>query len=182
MSSNNTLRGAQKRTGVADEWYTPRSAVDVILRHAPSADTHPRVWSPFDTDDSHFVSAYRERGHTVTATHISTGGDFFSLAPNVSADTFDMIVSNPPYSMLTDVFTSLFATGIPWAMLVPIPSVFDAIGRRELFRKNGVQLLIPNKRINFDGDNHKSSVPFLTVYACWNLLDRDIVFDEPGTA
>lgn len=61
-----------------DEWYTPAYAVKPIL---PYLKPHSRIWCPFDTPESSFVKVLTEAGHTVTATHISSGTDFFAVPP-----------------------------------------------------------------------------------------------------
>lgn len=60
-----------------DEFYTPRYAIDPLLKYIKPNST---VWCPFDTEESLFVKTLREQGHTVIATHIQDGVDFFKCA------------------------------------------------------------------------------------------------------
>lgn len=71
-----------------DEFYTPAHAIKPIL---PYIAVNSVVWCPFDTDDSIFVRMLREAGHTVVATHLSTGGDFYLPPPNVEEWRSDAI-------------------------------------------------------------------------------------------
>ena len=50
-----------------DEYYTPRILVEPILKYIKPNST---IWCPFDTEDSEFVSCFRENGHKVICTHI----------------------------------------------------------------------------------------------------------------
>lgn len=49
--------------------------------------------------------------------------------------------------------------------------------RYPLFAKHGLQLLIPNRRIQFIS-NLASPPNFNTFWFCWKLLPQDIVFAE----
>ena len=73
-----------------DEVYTPAYAVEPILKYI---EPNSIVWCPFDTQESIFVKKLKEAGHTVIATHISNGSDFFKI----SVPECDYIISNPPY-------------------------------------------------------------------------------------
>lgn len=152
-----------------DEWFTPRSAVDLIL---PFVRPTARVWCPFDTENSEFVRAFRERGNDVIATHISTGGDFFKIEP----PPCDAIISNPPYSLKTKVFERLFEIGRPFAMLVGCVGLFEA-RRFEVFMENRFELLIPRKRVKFMNGEKSSSPPFSSWYVCQGILPRQIVLE-----
>lgn len=78
-----------------DEFYTPRYAIEPILKYVPNDAT---VWRPFDTEESNFVKMLKERGNTVVATHLQSGQDFFETYVDC-----DYIISNPPYSIKADV-------------------------------------------------------------------------------
>ena len=152
-----------------DEWYTPRSAVDLILPYiSPTA----RVWCPFDTEDSEFVRAFRERGNEVVATHVSTGGDFFKIEP----PPCDIIVSNPPFSVKTKVFKRLFEIGRPFAMLVGVAGLFE-YQRFDVFRKKYVELLIPRKRVKYMNGEKIGTPPFSSWYVCNGVLPNQITFE-----
>lgn len=81
---------------VYDEFYTPRFAVEPLLKYIPKDKI---IWCPFDTEDSNYVKVFKENGYKVIYSHISTGQDFFYYEP----DEYDIIVSNPPFSIKTEV-------------------------------------------------------------------------------
>jgi hypothetical protein len=154
-----------------DEWYTPKQAVELILPYARG-----KVWCPFDTDDSYFPRVFREHGLEVENTHIFNGYDFFEYEPKA----YDCIISNPPYSKRQAVLERLYKLGKPFAMLLNVNGIFDNRKRFQLFKDNGVQLLIPYGRIGFFQfeETEKSSPNFQSIYVCQNLLPRDIVFAD----
>ena len=83
-----------------DEFYTPRYAVLPILEYIPQGSV---VWCPFDDSRSEFVKILKKSGYEVVSSHINEGKDFFEYEP----DFYDVIVSNPPYSLKNEVFTKL---------------------------------------------------------------------------
>lgn len=92
------------RTGAfneKDEYYTPKILVDAIVPFIPK---DAKVWCPFDTQDSEFVIAFQQT-HSVVFSHIWLGQDFFEYQP----ESFDVIVSNPPFTRKLEVLSRLYA-------------------------------------------------------------------------
>lgn len=158
-----------------DEFYTPRYAVAPLLKHLPAGF---QIWCPFDTYDSLIVRSFQERGDEVTATHISSGVDFFSAAP----PPHDFIVSNPPYSRKADVFERLFSLRSPFAMLVGVVGLFESQRRFDIFSQNTFEIMYLNKRVSYFKDyaDEKPSInpPFSSVWLCHKILPRPIVFER----
>lgn len=98
-----------------DEYYTPPCLVRAQLPFVPS---HWRIWCPFDTERSEFVTLLRERGNHVVHSHIWEGKDFFDYEP---PETYDAVVSNPPFKRILDVLKRLYALGKPFAMVWGCP-------------------------------------------------------------
>ena len=156
-----------------DEYYTPVYAINPLL---PYLKNFKKIWCPFDTDESYFVKVLRDNGHEVINTHLSSGGNFFQLDPNC-----DAIVSNPPYSLKTEVLERLFFLKKPFAMLMGIVGLFES-RRFYLFQDNKFELLIFNKRVSYH-TSYKTettdlSPPFSSVYVCHNILPHTVEFAE----
>ena len=79
--------------------------------------------------------------------------DFLSYA---GFETFDCIVTNPPFSIKEKFLSRCYDLGEPFALLMPI-TTFDSRERRKLFHRNGVQIVLPNGRVNFETPNNKGS-------------------------
>ena len=94
--------------------------------------------------NSEIVTVLREKGYTVVTSHIQDGFNFFDYEPQ----HYDLIITNPPYSLKDSFLERAFSLGKPFMMLLPITTL-EGKKRSELFRENGVQVLIPNKRFNF---------------------------------
>ncbi len=157
-----------------DEFYTPRYAVMPIVDYIKP---NSRVWCPFDTQDSMFVKVLKELGHTVIATHLQEGRDFF-----VSNIQCDYIISNPPYSIKADVFERLFSLGRPFAMLVGVVGLFESQKRFEMFKNNTFEILYMNRRVSYfeSYEDQKPALnpPFSSVYLTSKMLPEKIMFTE----
>jgi len=158
-----------------DEFYTPAYAVKPILKYiVPNS----IIWCPFDTEDSLFVKEFEALGHTVIATHISNGENFFEI----EVPECDYIISNPPYSLKGDVFERLFEIGKPFAMLVGVVGLFESQKRFNLFKDNDFEIMYMNRRIsyfkNYQDQKPSLNPPFSSVYVCKDMLPKQIVFNE----
>ena len=157
-----------------DEFYTPSYAVKPILKYAKRFN---RIWCPFDTEESHFVKMLCDDGHTVIATHLSSGRDFFKYTSEA-----DCIISNPPYSIKGDVFKRLFEIGKPFAMLVGVVGLFESEKRFSMFKDNEFEIMYLNRRVAYFKDyaEQKPSLnpPFSSVYLCSKMLPEKIVFER----
>ena len=47
-----------------------------------------------------------------------------------------------------------------------------------MFREKGIELLVFDRRCNFIYDNAKKSNWFNTSWFCWNVLPKQIIFEE----
>ncbi|MFQ5686190.1 MAG: sugar-phospahte nucleotidyltransferase [Candidatus Scalindua sp.] len=157
-----------------DEFYTPLYAVKPITEFIRADSV---VWCPFDTEQSYFVKELKRIGHKVVATHKDTGSDFFTTIAEC-----DYIVSNPPYSLKTEILRRLFKMGKPFAMLVGVVGLFESQRRFEMFRDNEFEILYMNRRVSYfqdyDDEKPKLNPPFSSVYVTSKMLPQKMMFTE----
>jgi hypothetical protein len=158
-----------------DEFYTPKYAVIPLLKYLKPSST---IWCPFDTDQSNFVRVLSAAGHDVLASHIFSGFDFFST-PTLEVD---YIISNPPYSLKTEVLERLFSLHTPFAMLLGVVGLFESQRRFNIFKNNKFEVMYFNKRISYMKDMSTQisdlNPPFSSVYITQNVLPDRLVFEE----
>ncbi len=159
-----------------DEFYTPAYAIEPLLKYIPKGKT---IWCPFDTDDSLFVKMLKANGNKVINTHLDNKQDFFFYQPD---QDYDYIISNPPYSIKTEVLERLFIICKPFAMLVGVAGLFESQRRFEMFKRNQFEVMYFNRRVAYfkDYNEQKPSLnpPFSSVYICHKVLPSQIVFEE----
>lgn len=158
-----------------DEFYTPDYAIVPIIKYLKPNST---IWCPFDTEQSNYVKLLRKHGHNVIYTHISNEQDFFTCTPPIC----DYIISNPPYSLKTEVLEKLFNIDIPFAMLLGVVGIFESQKRFNMFKNNRFEIMYFDKRIayfkNYNDQKPSLNPPFSSVYICHNVLPDRIIFEE----
>lgn len=183
MKSDYSTRGA------FDEVYTPVEAVEMIMPYIPIVEREcfdtewgmtfsiglvsmlPRIWEPTAIKESKIVSVLSNAGYKVIGSHIENGKNFFTYEP----DEYDMIITNPPYSMKDDFLKRVFDLDKPFMFLLPLTAL-EGQKRSRMFSKHKIQLLIPDKRFNFQPDK-KSGIWFQTSWFCYKCnLPNDLNF------
>jgi hypothetical protein len=156
------------------EAYTPKYAVDIILPYIPKSMV---IWSPFSLNKHNYADYLREKGYKVINTHYNPktkeGEDFLNYYP---FGEFDVIVDNPPFKNKTKFVERAMSFNKPFALFLPFNSFGDN-GIPNLFLKNNIepQMLIPDKRTEFENQKHKG-ISFKTIYICRDLLPKQIIF------
>lgn len=145
-----------------------RKAVNEILKPEYIKSLKPIIWLPFDLQQSEFVHYFKTRTDCdIVTSHIDEGKDFFEYEP----DNWDIAISNPPFSRKLDVFKRLNSFNKPWAMVMNLMALnYQEVGN--YFADNPIQLLIPDKKISFNGNQSS----FNSCYVCKNFLDKDLQF------
>ena len=118
-----------------DELYTPYYAVDPIIEYVPKGKV---IWCPFDKEWSMFVRLLRENGNLVICSHIDNGYDFFNYEPYY----YDMIISNPPFSVKDDVIKRLYELKVLHKIIRPNSGLFFTDEQISYITR---ELLIENK-------------------------------------
>mgnify|MGYP003543301085 FL=1 len=160
-----------------DEFYTPSYAITPILKYLKP---NSNIWCPFDTNQSNFKKTLEQAGHIVVTTHIENEQDFFDLIHYV--DGYDYIISNPPYSLKSEVLQALFDNKRPFAMLLGVVGIFESKKRFNMFKENDFEIMYFDKRIsyfkNYNEPKPSINPPFSSVYICHDILPDKIVFEE----
>ena len=151
--------------GHSDEFGTPKIAFDILKPYIPKNKT---IWESACGKGS-LAKIISDEGYKVIS---ST--DFFNDNPE-----YDIIITNPPYSNKEGFLERCYSLGKPFALLMPLTAL-EGKRRGALYKKYGIQLLIPNKRINFITPSGKGSGSWFAVcWFCWKLnLPKDLNFVE----
>lgn len=168
LNSVNSIKNSE-----AQECYTPYYAVEPLLKYI---DKDKIIWCPFDEEWSAFYNLFKENGYKVIRSHLNEGKDFFTYEP----DNYDVIISNPPYSIKDKILERLYELNKPFAMLLPLPTL-QGKKRYECF-KNGCQALVFDDRIGYHELSHMGTYNkanhFASIYICKDILPRDLVFEK----
>lgn len=155
--------------GHSDEFMTPHYAVDILTPYLnPEWVIIECAWGKGD-----MAKALKERGFQVI------GYKAFNFFKDTPTDSYDIIVTNPPYSSKNLFLQRAYEIEKPFAFLLPLTAL-EGKFRGSLYRKYGIQLIIPNKRINFITPSGKGSGAWFQVaWFCWGLdLPQQLNFVE----
>lgn len=158
---------------MGDELFTPFYAVEPLLKYLQKDKI---IWCPCDEEWSAYVQILQRYGFNIVRSSLSDGQDFFTYEP----EQWDIIVTNPPFSIKDRIIKRLYELGKPFAVLLPLNSL-QGKARYKYFSK-GIQLLSFDNRINYHTpDNmkeYKKGSPFASAYFCKDLLPKDLIVEH----
>lgn len=159
-----------KASGRPDGFQTPYWAIDSLIRFLPE---NCNIWECAQGKGK-IVTRLEEHGFDVIGTDIMAGFDF--LSPLIPPPDFDIIVTNPPYSIKDEWISRCYEIGKPFALLMPI----TAMGEQErvrMYKEHGIQVLLLPKRVDFETPSGEGSGAwFYCAWFCWKLLPEPICF------
>tara|TARA_R110001606_G_scaffold70748_1_gene161803 strand:+ start:548 stop:1051 length:504 start_codon:yes stop_codon:yes gene_type:complete len=153
-----------------DDYMTPKSAWENIKQYIPQDKV---IWEAFYGDG--------ESGKYLTELGFNTIHEDIDFFNN---DKGDIVVSNPPFTLIKEVLERLKELDKPFILIMPQGKIFTQYFRKLFSNENPIQLIIPKKRIQFskqiDGvidPNQKNACNFDCFYYCWKInLERDITW------
>ena len=153
--------------GRSDEFGTPEYAIKPLL---PFLKKDMLIWECAWGGGS-LAKHLKKRGFKVIG---HKHEDFLKYNTGLNQD---IIITNPPYSLKDEFLKKCFYFNKPFALLMPLTTL-EGLKRGELFRKYGIQLIIPNRRINFETPSGKGGGAwFQTAWFCWKMnLPKDLNF------
>ena len=157
-----------------DDIYTPEYAIRPLLKYIPKNIT---VWECCDYGGSKITKLLEEHGCKVISTDKEE--NFFEHIPDVN---FDMIITNPPYSLKDNFIRKCYEWNKPFCLLLPITAL-EGKARGKMFREKGIEVLVFDSRINFMENmikeyNKKSGNWFNTSWFCYKVLPEKLIFEE----
>jgi len=143
--------------------FTPYEAVMPLIPYLP------KDWTIWECafGQGYLAKHLTNLGYKV----VGSGENFF----NAKLDC-NVLVTNPPYSLKDNFIERAYSLHKPFAFLLPLTAL-EGKRRGYLYRENGIQLIIPNKRINFIIPSGKTANWFQTAWFCYGLnLPKDLMF------
>lgn len=115
-------------------------------------------------------------GWKVVRSSLSDEKDFFNYEP----EDWDIVVSNPPFSIKDKVLERLYSFNKQFAILLPLPSLKGK--NRFQYFKQGIQILSFDKRVAYHDGGHMNKfvkgTPFATAYFCRDILPNGLIVEE----
>ena len=155
------MKYTNMKRGVPDVFQTPGYAISPLLAHIP------KDWIVWESacGKGNLKREFEKQGYKVIGTDINSGHDFRVYEP----DKYDCVVTNPPYSIKQEFLSRCYQLGKPFALLLPLTAL-ETRKRQELFESNGVEIVLLDKRINFETPNGRGGDSwFSTAWFTWGL-------------
>tara|TARA_R110002012_G_scaffold85931_3_gene214044 strand:+ start:1052 stop:1534 length:483 start_codon:yes stop_codon:yes gene_type:complete len=144
-----------------DNFYTLKKDWEIITKFIPN---NKKIWSPFYGDGKQ-KEYFKEMGYDI----IHEDEDFYENNKG------DIIIDNPPFSKKKNILMRLKELEKPFILIMPLEVL--SYQYFKIF-KNDIQIIIPNKRINFlqpNGDIKKFN--YDCAYFCYKMnLPKDLIF------
>lgn len=157
--------------GKNDECMTLPYAVKPIIKYIPDGST---VWCPFDKESSEFVRQISSVGFQVVHSHIDEGLDFYEYEP----ESWDVIISNPPFSGKRKIFERALSFDKPFALIMSNTWLNDS-APKQLFRDKQLELLMFEQRMLFNNRGIiDKRITFSSSYYCHNFLPKQIIIEK----
>jgi len=161
-----TLRGGKQDMDFKkdDSYMTPKEVWESIAHLLPKDKV---IWESF-YGDGNSGKYLTELGFQVEHHDI----DFFT-DPSFN---YDILISNPPYSIKPKVFKRLAEIDKPFMMLVPVSTMTKKF--LKTYFQDKIQIIIPKSRIHFVKNSVQTKASwFDTLWICYKMnLEKDITF------
>ena len=154
-----------------DDYNTPLYAWEILLNYL-DLDKNKVIYEPFYNDG--VAKEYLGKLGYNKVIHFEE--NFFD---NYEKYEYDLIISNPPYSIKKNILKILYMINKPFVLIMPT-AIISKLYLKNIFKENiaDIQFIIPSRRIHFElnGFNNKRT-PFDTLYLCYKMkLQRDIIY------
>lgn len=157
----------------SDIFQTPPEAILPILKYIPN--NVKTIWECCDPGWSIITYILKQVGYNVISTDKETGFDFLKDKPNFE---FDMILTNPPFSLKTKFIKKCYEYKKPFALLVPMTTL-EGKERFEMYKKYGINIVVLDQRVNYVRNRRGSW--FASIWIFWDgegVTNNNIYFEK----
>jgi len=155
-----------------DLCQTPAYALDPLLPYIAKDKT---IWEPA-AGEGLLAGAIESAGHSVVTSELQRGQNFFQYQP----PQWDVLVTNPPYTIKFKWMARCYELGKPFALLIPGDAILAA-SAQILMQRYGYEIMLLDKRVDFKMPEkgwEGSGAQFSVIWFCWKLLPEQVMFGK----
>ena len=150
-----------------DIYQTPIESVTMILPHIAK---YRRVWE-ISCGRGNIVQACREAGHEVIGTDIlqDPKEDFLVYVPDFE---WDVILTNPPFSLKYEFLLRCYQHGKPFILLLPLDCLGYVSIAKLIGEKGSMTIFVPPRKIKYIDKAGRQNCPhFSSAFFGWKVTD-----------
>ncbi len=99
----------------------------------------------------------------------------FTKQSKLPDESIDAIITNPPYKIKDKFLERCYKIGKPFALLMPLRAL-GAKSRVNMYIEYGIEVLVPDSRINYIYHKQNKNNWFHTAWFCHNILPEKLIF------
>ena len=162
------------RQGNSNDYQTPPEALEPLI---PYLKKDWLIWE-CACGKGNLVNGLNNRGFLTRGTDALTGYDFLTWKPK----KFDCIITNPPFSLKQQFLQRCYELKKPFALLLPL-TTFETAKRQDLFKKYGLEVILFDKRINFETSLGEGSGSWFATawFTNWLNIGKTLTFKKFNT-
>ncbi len=162
---------ALKNSSKANDFQTPIVAVEPLLKYINS---NWIIWE-CASGKGNISNHLESKGIRVISSDILTGQDFLVWHPETH---YDCIITNPPYSLKDEFLKRCYLLERPFALLLPLTTLEEK--RQRWLEKYGIEIILLDRRINFETPSGKGSGVWLATAWFTNGLEigKQLTFEQ----
>ena len=157
-----------QRKGSSDDLQTTETALVLLM---PFLNKSWKIWE-CASGKGNLAKGFKKMEFKVFGTD-----KHFDFLKNDLKEEYDIIVTNPPYSKKDQFLMRCYELIKPFARLMHLTAL-ESERRQKCYRKHSLQLIIPNRRINFETPSGEGNSSWFA--AAWFTkglrLTRDLSF------
>lgn len=162
MKSKRPPTQKKAKKGEGDDFQTPPYAIWPLLDYI---NIYWNIWEPA-CGKGNIVKFFREWGYKCEGTDILNGRDFLKDRPLLN---YDVIITNPPYSLKTEFIARCYELEKPFALLLPYTAL-ESPERQKYYKERDPQLILMDTRVKFETPSGEGSGSWFPVmWLTWGL-------------
>jgi hypothetical protein len=176
MKPKSNQKGSLTKVSGYDSCQTPPYALAPLLPFLPKDKI---IWEPA-TGERILENELWLNGHSVIGSDLVTGDNFFEYQPF----RWDLITTNPAYSIKRKWLKRSYELGKPFALLVPLETIGSS-EVQDLLDLYGFEMMLLDARVDFKMPNvgwGGTGAQFPVIWLTWKILPEKVMLGKMKAA
>jgi hypothetical protein len=176
-----SLHGRVTKASDYSDFMTPHYATEILIPFL-KAKNIDYVWEPAcgfghiaEALEKHDIKVYQSDIKDMSAVNPKSIQKDFLMQNDLPDRKIKAIITNPPYNTKDKFMKRCYDLEIPFALLMPVYAI-GSQSRVEMYIDKGIELLVPDKRVNYIYSLDKNHNWFHSCWFCHGILPETLMF------